>query len=98
MLSSLTARECLVAALTGQPVDHLPFSPFLAYVWETVPQAVRDAGQLAFHQRIGATPLWRGAPCPVRGVPFVLANSDSCPPGVTVEKFARVAEIARRHR
>ena len=28
------------------------------------------------------------------GGPFVLANSDSCPPGVTVSKFERVAEIA----
>jgi hypothetical protein len=50
MLPSLTARERLVAALTGQPVDHLPFSPFLAYVWESFPKAVRDAGQLAFHR------------------------------------------------
>ena len=33
-----------------------------------------------------------------RGGPFVLANSDSCPPGVTLEKFARVAEIARAAR
>jgi uroporphyrinogen-III decarboxylase len=33
-----------------------------------------------------------------RGGPFVLANSDSCPPGVTVEKFKRVAEIARRYK
>ena len=31
------------------------------------------------------------------GGPFVLANSDSCPPGVAVEKFRLVAEIARRH-
>ncbi len=30
-----------------------------------------------------------------RGGPFVLANSDSCPPGVTVEKFRLVADIAR---
>jgi len=30
-----------------------------------------------------------------QGGPFVLANSDSCPPGVTVEKFALVADIAR---
>jgi hypothetical protein len=29
------------------------------------------------------------------GGPFVLANSDSCPPGVTIEKFELVAEIAR---
>ena len=30
-----------------------------------------------------------------KGGPFVLANSDSCPPGVTVEKFAIAAEVAR---
>jgi len=30
-----------------------------------------------------------------QGGPFVLANSDSCPPGVTVEKFKQVADIAR---
>jgi len=33
-----------------------------------------------------------------QGGPFVLANSDSCPPGVTVEKFKRVADIARNYR
>jgi hypothetical protein len=32
-----------------------------------------------------------------QGGPFVLANSDSCPPGVTFEKFKLVAEIAKRH-
>lgn len=31
------------------------------------------------------------------GGPFILANSDSCPPGVTVEKFKLVADVARRH-
>ena len=32
------------------------------------------------------------------GGPFVLANSDSCPPGVPLENFGRVAEIAKRQR
>ncbi len=32
------------------------------------------------------------------GGPFVLANSDSCPPGVTMEKFALVGKIVREHR
>ena len=67
---SLSAHDRLVAALAGEPVDHLPFSPFLAYVWESFPKSIRDAGQLAFHHRIGATPLWRGAPCPVRELPL----------------------------
>ena len=31
-----------------------------------------------------------------RGGPFVLANSDSCPPGVTMEKFKLVADVAKR--
>jgi uroporphyrinogen-III decarboxylase len=30
-----------------------------------------------------------------QGGPFVLANSDSCPPGVTVEKFMLVADVAK---
>jgi hypothetical protein len=68
MISSMSAHERLVAALSGAPVDYLPFSPFLAYVWESFPQAIQNEGQLAFHHRTGATPLWRGAPCPVRTV------------------------------
>jgi uroporphyrinogen-III decarboxylase len=31
------------------------------------------------------------------GGPFVLANSDSCPPGVEAEKFALIARVARRY-
>ena len=31
------------------------------------------------------------------GGPFVLGNSDSCPIGVTPEKFKLVADIARHH-
>lgn len=30
------------------------------------------------------------------GGPFIMANSDSCPPGVTVEKFKLVGEVVRR--
>jgi len=69
MLPEMTAKERTVAALSGHPVDYLPFSPFLAYVWESFPQAIQDQGQLEFHHQIGATPLWRGAPCPVQAVP-----------------------------
>jgi hypothetical protein len=61
----MKSKERIVAALTGKPVDRLPFSPFLAYVWEYFPKEVQDAGPLAFHHMIGADPLWRGAPCPV---------------------------------
>lgn len=67
-MNTMTSRERLVAALNAESVDYVPFSPFLAYVWESFPKAIRDQGQLAFHHRIGATPLWRGAPCPVRAI------------------------------
>ena len=30
----MTSKERILAALAGQPVDHIPFCPFLAYVWE----------------------------------------------------------------
>jgi len=30
-----------------------------------------------------------------KGGPFVLANSDSCPPGVTKEKFKLVADLVK---
>jgi len=64
----MTSKERIVAALSGGQPDRLPFSPFLAYVWEHMPREMQDAGQLAFHHSIGADPLWRGAPCPVRVV------------------------------
>lgn len=64
----MTSKERIIAALHGESVDYTPFSPFLAYVWEYLPQKVQDAGQLAFHHTIGADPLWRGAPCPVQAV------------------------------
>jgi len=64
----MNAKERIVAALHGQPLDRVPFSPFLAYVWEFFPAEVQAAGQLAFHHMIGADPLWRGAPCPVKAI------------------------------
>lgn len=33
-----------------------------------------------------------------QGGPFVLANSDSCPPGVTIGKFKKVADVAKAYR
>ena len=65
----MTSKERIVAALNGEELDYTPFSPFLAYVWEHFPREIQDAGQLAFHHAIGADPLWRGAPCPVKMIP-----------------------------
>lgn len=64
----MTSKERIIAALHGRQVDHTPFSPFLAYVWEYLPPEIREAGPVAFHHAIGADPLWRGAPCPVQAV------------------------------
>lgn len=65
MLEQMTAAERITSALEGQPVDRVPFSPFLAYVWEFFPKDIQQAGMLAFHQMTGADPLWRGVACPV---------------------------------
>jgi len=64
----MTSHDRLVAALEGQPLDYLPFSPFLAYVWQSFPEEVQADGQLAFLQSIGADPLWRGAVCAVKAI------------------------------
>jgi uroporphyrinogen-III decarboxylase len=61
----MTSRERIINALEGRPVDHLPFSPFLAYIWEYFPKSIQDMGQPAFLKEIGADPMWRGTPCPV---------------------------------
>ena len=62
----MTSKERITNALEGRDVDHVPFCPFLAYVWENFPLEIQDMGQLAFHHMVGADPMWRGAPCPVR--------------------------------
>lgn len=62
----MTTSERLRAALANQPTDRVPFAPFLAYVWEHWPESIRAGGQAGFLRSIGADPLWRGAPCPVR--------------------------------
>lgn len=64
----MTSYERIRAALLHQSVDRIPFCPFLAYVWEHYPKEIQEKGQLAFHHRIGADPMWRGAPCPVKAM------------------------------
>lgn len=56
----MTPKERLLAAIKGKKVDRLPWSPFLAYYWELLPQEVQNKGQLSFMERIGADPLFRG--------------------------------------
>ena len=56
----MTSRERLLAALSGQPVDRLPWSPFLAYWWDYQSQAIQQQGQVSFFREIGADALLRG--------------------------------------
>ena len=56
----MTSRERLLAALRGNEVDRLPWSPFLAYWWDYQPQAIQERGQVAFLREIGADALLRG--------------------------------------
>jgi len=64
----MNSKERLELCLRGSKTDRLPYSPFLAYIWETFPDDIKQAGELAFFKSIGADPLWRGAPCPVREI------------------------------
>jgi Uroporphyrinogen-III decarboxylase len=64
--SVMSSRERLTAAMEGREVDHLPFAPNLAYMWDFLPQSTRDRGQLAFLHEADADPLWRGVACPSR--------------------------------
>jgi uroporphyrinogen-III decarboxylase len=78
----MTSHDRLVAALTGRPVDRVPWSPFLAYWWEHQPQGLQDGGQIRFLREIGADALLRGFLTPfthtdVTGL--LLAQSDSMP-------------------
>ena len=56
----MTSHERLLAALRGQAIDRLPWSPFLAYWWDFQPKAVQERGQIAFFREIEADALLRG--------------------------------------
>ena len=56
----MNSKERILAALHAQPVDRLPWCPFLAYWWEHQPANLRDRGQIAFMRQIGADALLRG--------------------------------------
>jgi uroporphyrinogen-III decarboxylase len=64
MSDAMTGRERLLAAIRGEEVDRIPWSPFLAYWWEHQPQDVQDRGQTWFMKEIGADPLLRGFSTP----------------------------------
>lgn len=69
MKNELTSKERIEMALQGKQVDHVPYCPFLAYIWEHFQEEIREMGQLKFQQMIGSDPLWRDGPWPVKAIP-----------------------------
>lgn len=59
-MSEMSSKERLIAAIKGDPVDRLPWSPFLAYWWENQPEDFQSHGQQRFNKDIGADFLFRG--------------------------------------
>jgi hypothetical protein len=94
---SMTSRERLLAALRGQPVDRLPWSPFLAYWWDHQPEPFQARGQIDVLREIGADALLRGFLTPFTASDITgLAEtiSPGCEiPGVSVRRVERGAQI-----
>lgn len=53
-------KERLLSAIAGKETDRVPWSPFLAYYWESLPLEQQAKGQLSFLEEIGSDPLLRG--------------------------------------
>ena len=57
----MKSRQRILGALKGTPIDRIPWSPFLAYYWESLPESERAKGQIEYMKEMGADPLLRGA-------------------------------------
>lgn len=55
-----TSKRRLLAAIRGEEVDHIPFSPFLAYYFDFLSPEIQGKGQLEYLSEMGADPLLRG--------------------------------------
>lgn len=58
--TELTTKDRLLRTIKGLDTDHISWSPFLAYYWESLPVEIQNRGQVDFLQQIGADPLLRG--------------------------------------
>ena len=56
----MQSRMRLLGAIRGEEIDRVPWSPFLAYYWESLPADVRAGGQYRYLREMGADPLLRG--------------------------------------
>lgn len=59
-MNEMSIKERLLNAIRGKEVDQIPWSPFLAYYWEHLPDDIQKRGQAAYMAEIGADPLLRG--------------------------------------
>lgn len=56
----MKSRFRLLGAIRGEPIDRVPWSPFLAYYWESLPKEIQARGQFEYMRGMGADPLLRG--------------------------------------
>lgn len=56
----MKSKQRLLAALRGESVDRVPWSPFLAYYFDNLPEDVIRRGQFSYLRQMGADPLLRG--------------------------------------
>ena len=56
----MKSKQRLLAAIRGEAVDRIPWSPFLAYYWEHLPAETQKMGQFQYLRQMGADPLLRG--------------------------------------
>ena len=56
----MRSKQRLLAAIRGETIDRVPWSPFLAYYWESLPRETQARGQFAYLREMGADPLLRG--------------------------------------
>ena len=87
-----------VESISSPPTGNITMKQARAYCGDTMgivggiePTAFLDLSEAEL------VPYVEGIIADTAGGPLVLANSDSCPPGVTPEKFALVAGIAKRY-
>jgi len=59
-MPEMTSKERIMNAIRGKETDRTPWSPFLAYYWEHLPESERTCGQVEYMKRMGADPLLRG--------------------------------------
>lgn len=64
MREEMTPKQRILSAIRGEETDRVPWSPFLAYYWESLPREITEKGQLYYLKEMGADPLLRGSHTP----------------------------------